>query len=498
MKKNLKILFILILSFFVFSCLLENRSTGAKSPSKSKPNILILLTDDQSFNTINALGNKEVSTPNIDKLVSNGLTFTHAHIMGSFSGAVCMPSRAMLMTGRYVQNLSKVSGAIDIKDKTMPEVLKSAGYTTFETGKWHNGRQAFAKSFTNGANIFMGGMSNHLKVPLHDFDETGEYPKSKTKYEDKFSSVIFREAAVDFLENYKQEKPFFAYVSFTSPHDPRMAPDDYQKKYNTSNISLPKNFFPKHPFDNGELIIRDENLLPFPRTKEAVKEEIAAYYAMISEVDDNIGKILNVIEETGHADNTIIIFTSDNGLAVGQHGLLGKQNLYDHSVRVPLIISGPGIKNGERTESLVYLNDVFPTVADIVGIEKPETIDGLSLLPILKDSKATVRESVYFSYKNFQRGVRTKNWKLIKYLVEGKKTTQLFEIKKDPLEMNNLANDPKYKKKVEEMTVLLQEWMNKSGDKVQLGKPDWDVKVIKSWVTERKEKGLSLDSKGVH
>tara|TARA_B100001094_G_scaffold255694_1_gene254714 strand:- start:2411 stop:3640 length:1230 start_codon:yes stop_codon:yes gene_type:complete len=409
-----------------------------------------------------------------------------------------MPSRAMLMTGRYVQNLSKVSGAIDIKDKTMPEVLKSAGYTTFETGKWHNGRQAFAKSFTNGANIFMGGMSNHLKVPLHDFDETGEYPKSKTKYEDKFSSVIFREAAVDFLENYKQEKPFFAYVSFTSPHDPRMAPDDYQKKYNTSNISLPKNFFPKHPFDNGELIIRDENLLPFPRTKEAVKEEIAAYYAMISEVDDNIGKILNVIEETGHADNTIIIFTSDNGLAVGQHGLLGKQNLYDHSVRVPLIISGPGIKNGERTESLVYLNDVFPTVADIVGIEKPETIDGLSLLPILKDSKATVRESVYFSYKNFQRGVRTKNWKLIKYLVEGKKTTQLFEIKKDPLEMNNLANDPKYKKKVEEMTVLLQEWMNKSGDKVQLGKPDWDVKVIKSWVTERKEKGLSLDSKGVH
>ena len=498
MKKNLKILFILILSFFVFSCSLENRSAIDASNYVSKPNILILLTDDQSYNTINALGNKEVSTPNIDKLVSNGLTFTHAHIMGSFSGAVCMPSRAMLMTGRYVQNLSKVSGAIDIKDKTMPEVLKSAGYTTFETGKWHNGRQAFAKSFTNGANIFMGGMSNHLKVPLHDFDETGEYPKSKTKYEDKFSSVIFKEAAVDFLENYKQEKPFFAYVSFTSPHDPRMAPDDYQKKYNTSNISLPKNFFPKHPFDNGELIIRDENLLPFPRTEEAVKEEIAAYYAMISEVDDNIGKILNVIEETGHADNTIIIFTSDNGLAVGQHGLLGKQNLYDHSVRVPLIISGPGIKNGERTESLVYLNDVFPTVADIVGIEKPETIDGLSLLPILKDSKATVRESVYFSYKNFQRGVRTKNWKLIKYLVEGKKTTQLFEIKKDPLEMNNLANDPKYKKKVEEMTVLLQEWMNKSGDKVQLGKPDWDVKVIKSWVTERKEKGLSLDSKGVH
>ena len=116
--------------------------------------------------------------------------------MGSNSGAVCLPSRAMLMTGSFVQNLAKVPAAIDINDKTMPEVLKTAGYTTFGTGKWHNGRQAFSRSFTNGANIFMGGMSNHLKVPLYDFDETGEYPRNKTYYEDKFSSVIFREAAV--------------------------------------------------------------------------------------------------------------------------------------------------------------------------------------------------------------------------------------------------------------------------------------------------------------
>ena len=496
MIRNLKKLLILILSISIFSCLSENRSIADASPNKNKPNILILLTDDQSFNTINALGNKEVSTPNIDKLVSNGLTFTHAYIMGSFSGAVCMPSRAMLMTGQYLQKLDKVQGAIGENTKTMPQLLKESGYTTFFTGKWHNRKPSFFKSFTNGENIFMGGMSNHLKVPLYNFDPSGIYPEKNKFFKDKFSSVLFKEAAVNFLSQYDGIKPFFACVSFTSPHDPRMAPDDYQKKYNSEAISLPKNFMSKHNFNNGELIIRDENLLPFPRTKEAVKGEIASYYAMISEVDDNIGKILKVLEETGHADNTIIIFTSDNGLAVGQHGLLGKQNLYEHSVRVPLIISGPGIKNGERTESLVYLNDVFPTVADIVGVEKPETVDGKSLLPILKDSKATVRESVYFSYKNFQRGVRTKNWKLIKYLVEGKKTTQLFEIKKDPLEMNNLANDPKYKKKVKEMTVLLQEWMNKSGDKVDLSKEDWGVKASKSWETKRREEGLSLDFKG--
>ena len=489
MIRNLKKLLILIFSISIYGCLSENRPTADASPNKNKPNILILLTDDQSFNTINALGNKEVSTPNIDKLVSNGFTFTRAYIMGSFSGAVCMPSRAMLMTGQYLQKLDKVQGAIGENIKTMPQLLKESGYTTFFTGKWHNRKPSFFKSFTNGENIFlMGGNGNHLKVPLYNFDPSGIYPEKNKFFKDKFSSVLFKEAAVNFLRQYDEIKPFFAFVSFTSPHDPRMAPDDYQKKYNSEAISLPKNFMSKHNFNNGELIIRDENLLPFPRTKEAVKGEIASYYAMISEVDDNIGKILKVLEETGHADNTIIIFTSDNGLAVGQHGLLGKQNLYEHSVRVPLIISGPGIKNGERTESLVYLNDVFPTVADIVGVEKSETIDGLSLLPILKDSKATVRESVYFSYKNFQRGVRTKNWKLIKYLVEGKKTTQLFDLKSDPLETNNLAHDSKYKEKINEMNGLLQEWMNKSGDKVQLDKPDWDVKVIKSWVTDRKEK----------
>ena len=495
-----KLILTILLGVVIVGCkTVEKSEEEVKNATKTKqPNILFLLTDDQSFSTIRALGNKEVYTPNMDRLVAEGTTFTHAHIMGGNTGAICMPSRAMIMTGKYVQNLAKVPGAISANDKTMPEVLKNAGYITFETGKWHNERAAFAKSFTTGGNIFMGGMSNHLKVPLHDFDVSGAYPKSERRYEDKFSSVLFREAAVDFIENYEEDKPFFAYVAFSSPHDPRMAPKEYQDKYSTEAITLPENFQPKHPFDNGEIIIRDENLLPLPRTEEAVKGEIASYYAMISEVDDNIGKVLDALEKSGKAENTIIIFAGDNGLAAGQHGLLGKQNIYDHSVRVPLVISGPGIKKGVRTESLVYLNDIFPTISDLVGVEKPETIDGTSLLPILEDPNEKVRESVFFLYKNFQRGVRTTDWKLIKYLVEGKQTTQLFEIKKDPLEMNNLADNPDYKEKVEEMTQLLQEWIDKSGDKVQLDKPDWGVKVIKSWATVRKEKGLSLDFNGNH
>ena len=288
------------------------------------------------------------------------------------------------------------------------------------------------------------------------------------------------------------------YVAFSSPHDPRMAPKEYAGKYNTEEITLPKNYMPKHPFDNGELIIRDENLLSFPRTEEAVRGEIASYYAMISEVDENIGRILDALEKSGKADNTIIVMAGDNGLAVGQHGLVGKQNLYDHSVRVPLIINGPGIKKGVRTQSLVYLNDLFPTLTELAGVETPEGLDGTSLVPILENTDATVRESVFFIYKNFQRGVRTKEWKLIKYLVEGEKTTQLFKINEDPFELNNLAENPKYKHKLVELTSIMNAWIKKSGDKVDLDKDDWGVPVIKSWVTERKEKGQSLDYKGKH
>jgi arylsulfatase A-like enzyme len=472
---------------------------GQSITYKKQPNILFLLTDDQSFNTINALGNKEVFTPNMDKLVAEGTVFTHAHIMGGNTGAICMPSRAMIMTSNYVNNLDYSSkGAIGAGEVTLPEALKNAGYETFGTGKWHNSAPSFAKSFTDGDNIFMGGMGNHRKVPVHKFDSTGKYKKNQASTSDTFSSVLFADAAIHKLESYTKEKPFFMYVAFSSPHDPRMAPKEYVAKYNTDEISLPKNFMPKHPFDNGELIIRDENLLPFPRTEIAVKEEIASYYAMISEVDANIGRILLALEKSGELDNTIVILAGDNGLAVGQHGLIGKQNIYDHSIRVPLIFKGPGIHKGTSSSSLVYLNDLYPTITELTGVTNPKKLDGVSLVPILKDTDVEVRESVYFLYKNFQRGVRTKDWKLIQYLVQGKKTTQLFQIQKDPLEMNNLAEDSRYTEKLKEMNTLLQKWIIKGGDHVELAKTDWGVPVISSWVTDRLAKGKSIDFSGVH
>jgi len=438
-----------------------------------RPNILFLFTDDQRFSTLNALNNPEIRTPNIDKLVRNGTTFTHAYIMGSMSGAVCMPSRAMLMSGRTLFHLHEGGRTIPREHVTFPEVLRKLGYRTFGTGKWHNGAPPYARSFTHGGNIFFGGMSNHLRVPVNDFDPTGEYPRRNRYIGKKFSSNLFSDAAIKFLKEYKEENPFMIYVSYTAPHDPRMAPKEYADMYPPERIQLPKNFMPEHPFDNGEMRVRDEKLAPWPRTPEVVREHIAAYYAMITHVDAQIGRVLKALEESGRADDTIIIFSGDNGLAVGQHGLMGKQNLYEHSVRVPLVMSGPGIGKGQKRDAFCYLLDIFPTLCDWLNIPVPPSVEGKSLAPVIRNEKEKVRKTLFYAYKRFQRSVRTDRWKVIMYNVKGKQTTQLFDLKNDPWELKNLAVDPAQAERIKELRTLLKDWMKRMDDPCDLNKPNW-------------------------
>jgi arylsulfatase A-like enzyme len=444
---------------------------------KKRPNILILFTDDQRFSTLNALNNPEVRTPNMDRLMLKGTTFTHAFIMGGTVPAVCMPSRGMLMTGQTLfhvhDNLVAPNEHPETPRRpytTFPEMLRQAGYTTFGTGKWHNGEALYARSFSAGENIFFGGMSDHLQVPVADFDPSGKYPKEKRHIGEKFSSNLFSDSAIQFLQQYKDDKPFLMYVAYTAPHDPRMAPKEYAGLYKPENIKVPKNFLPKHPFDNGEMEVRDEALAPWPRTPQIVREHIAAYYGMITHVDAQMGRVLEALEQSGHAADTIVIFAADNGLAVGQHGLLGKQNLYDHSVRVPLVIGGPGLPQGARSDSFCYLLDLFPTICDLTGLPVPKSVEGKSLAPLLKNPKARVRDSVFFAYRQVQRGVRTDRWKLIRYSVSGVRTTQLFDMQNDPLEMHNLAAEPENATQVREMTALLRRWMKETGDRLDLDK----------------------------
>jgi arylsulfatase A-like enzyme len=464
------------------------------SCKREKPlNILVLFTDDQRFDTIRALGNPGIHTPHLDTLVSGGTSFTNAFITGGTSGAVCMPSRAMLLTGRGLFHIEDTGSTIPENHVMMPELFRKHGYRTFGIGKWHNGREAFARCFMGGAEIMFGGMSDHWNVPVYDYDPNGAYAmrtpvierplhSNKITYkgydhitEGKHSSELFADAAIAFLEKYKSPEPFFLYVSFTAPHDPRTAPKEFLDMYDPEKISPPPNFLPRHPFDNGEMNVRDELLSEFPRTPGEIQRHIAEYYAMISHLDAQIGRILECLQRSGQANNTLTVFTCDNGLALGQHGLLGKQSVYEHSVHVPLIFRGPGIPDGVHRDDLCYLTDIFRTVCDLTGMQKPDSVEGESLDPAIKNQTRKGREALYFSYRHFQRALRLRRWKLILYNVSGTKHTQLFDLDNDPWEMNNLAEDSSQADRIREMTEMLKSMMADADDPVRLDEPDWGV-----------------------
>ncbi len=418
------------------------------------PNILFLFTDDQRFDTIGVLGNEHIRTPNLDALCESGVAFTHAGIMGSMSPAVCMPSRAQLMSGRTLFHAPHdLAGT-----PTFPEVFRAAGYATYGIGKWHNGPEAFSRSFSGGANIFFGGMSDHLAVPVQDFDPSGRYEKARECIGGKFSTELFSDSAIRFLQEYDGEAPFLLYTSYTAPHDPRTPPKQYAAMYHPGDVPLPGNLMPEHPFDNGEMRVRDEQLAPWPRTPEVIRQHIADYYGMISHVDENVGAILETLRDTGRFDDTIIVFAGDNGLAIGQHGLMGKQNMYEHSVRVPLVFSGPGIPQGRRTDALCYLLDIFPTLCDLTGIAAPGSVEGRSLAGIIRGDDDLVRDSLYFAYRDCQRAVRDDRYKLIEYSVGGTLTTQLFDILEDPLECTDLAGDSGHADRLNHLRSQLHQW----------------------------------------
>lgn len=468
---------------------LTARKSGA-APAR-RPNILFLFTDDQRFDTIAALGHPQVRTPTMDKLVARGTAFTRACIQGGTIGAVCAPSRAMMLTGQY---LFRVHDSI-VRPKPgappfslYPELMREAGYTTFGTGKWHNGPALFNRCFGGGENVMFGGMSDHLKVPVMSYDRTGKYPREGRRSGEKFSSELFSDSALRFLRTQKGGSvPFLLYVAYTAPHDPRMAPEAFTRLYDPARMTLPPNFLPQHPFDNGEMKVRDEALAPWPRTPEEVRRHIAAYYAMITEVDSEMGRVLRALEDSGRLRDTVIVFSADNGLAVGQHGLLGKQNLYDHSIRVPLVIGGPGVPAGRRNDALCYLLDICPTLLEMSGVPVPKNVDGESLLPAIQGGTRKVRDSVLAAYRHIQRAVRTERHKLIEYNVNGARTTQLFDLEKDRWEMHNLAQEASQRARVEEMRGLLRQWMKRAGDPLDLDKPDWGAKSLAAGVAANPE-----------
>ncbi len=435
-----------------------------------QPNVLLLFADDQRPDTIAAHGNPYIRTPNIDRIAAGGYSFRRAYCLGAQGGAVCVPSRAMLNTGKSFFRIS-----MDMEgETTLGELLGQNGFSTFATGKWHNGEPSWLRSFQQGKNIMFGGMSNHVKVPIVDLGEDGKLTSKREGV--RFSSSLFADAAIEFLRNYKEENPFFAYVAFTAPHDPRNPPPRYRRMYYRNRPPLPPNFAPQHPFNNGHMTGRDESLGPWPRTKEIVHDQLAEYYGLITHLDSQVGRILHELQSGPHAKNTIVIYAADHGLAVGSHGLLGKQNLYEHSMGTPLIFQGPGIPAGSESNAFCYLLDIYPTLCSLLGVEMPDGIDGQDLSPIWRGEPTMLRDSLFTSFRDLMKSVRDERWKLIRYPKIDH--TQLFDLEMDPHEMNNLAAETSQQDRIKEMLEMMQQWQQRVGDDDPLSVPNPMAKEI--------------------
>lgn len=446
----------------ILGCALSAMAGAANAAPR--PNVLLLLSDDQRADTIAALGNPIIRTPNLDRLVRAGTVFDRA-----FSpNPLCVPARAEIMTGTCGLRGGKLDMRLEGKP-LLAEALRAAGYRTCYVGKWHNQGLPDTRGYEQNQGVYYGGGGKKLTFPVdHDGRPVTGYvgwvfhdaqgrtqpemgvgltPDINARMADAAIALIGREAG----------RPFFLHVNFTAPHDPLLLPPGWEKTYDPAKIPLPANFRPEHPFDHGNLLGRDENLMARPRTAAEVRRETAAYYAVVSHMDAEIGRILAALKESGQAEKTVVIFASDQGLGLGSHGLRGKQNMYEHTVRAPLVIAGPGLPRGRRLPALCYLRDLFPTVCELAGVPVPAGVEARSLLPLLRGERESVYSCVYGYFGGLQRMIRTDRWKLVYYPQIDR--YQLFDLGQDPDELQDLAGRPEHAGTMKPLRAQLEAWL---------------------------------------
>lgn len=428
-----------------------------------RPNIVFLFADDQRADTIGAHGNAFIQTPNLDQLAADGFSFRRNYCAGSYSGAVCVASRAMLMTGHYWKRIQAKSNTNDWAGlRLLPEVLANGGdYRTHIVGKWHNGEKTLRRSFESGKSVYLGGMVNQADFVVQDYVDGTISDKRPAG---GFSSKVFADAAVEFIDEADKAEPYFLYVAFTAPHDTRNPPLEYREQYYDNRPPLPENFLPEHPFNNAPQTVsgRDEGLAPWPRTEDVIGDQLCEYYGLITHLDEQVGRIIDAVNRSGQADNTYIVYTADHGLAMGSHGLLGKQNVYEQSMSSPLILRGPGIPANQSTAAYSYVHDLFATVCGFADVPLPEDVDAVDLAPLWRGETEQVHASMFLPFQDSQRTICDGRWKLHIYPLINHRL--LFDLETDPHETNNLAEHPKQAERVVALTALMQQWRDRVGD----------------------------------
>ncbi len=467
-------------------------AAAATSPAQvpAKPNILFILTDDQAVDTIAALGEwgcdtTRIKTPNLDRLAAGGVIFRNAYNMGAWTGAVCVSSRSMLNTGRFLWHarraeMDKYRGECE-SGGMWAQRMKAAGYETYLTGKWHVETPAGAL-FDQTAHVRQGmpeTVPSAYQRPLaYQVDTWLPWDESHGGYwaGGKHWSEVVADDAVSFVKRSSEsKKPFFMYLAFNAPHDPRQSPKSYVDMYPADSVVVPHNFLPAHPFHEamglGPLTpkgLRDEVLAPFPRSEAAIRVHRGEYYALVSHLDAQIGRIIGALKASGLADNTVVLLTSDHGLAVGRHGLMGKQNMHEHSLRVPFLLSGPGIPSGHTIDARIYLQDAMATALELAGANA-SGVEFRSVLPLVRGERSTQYDAIYGAYMpDRQRAVVVGQDKLILYPSAG--AVQLFNLSADPLELNDLSVLPDSLALQRRLFARLLELQRQTGDPTDLAK----------------------------
>ena len=459
---------------FLASATAAVAAAGAKSEAKgslaqassqpaARPNVLWICTDQQRYDTIHSLGNAHLRTPNLDRLVETGVAFTHAHCQTP----ICTPSRASFLTGMYPDSVHACINGNDHWDDAAPLVTKTladAGYDCGLSGKLHlsaaQGR--IEKRPTNdGYRVFH--WSHH---PAPDWPEGHAYDTWLKEHGQDYAALHAKHGyipapwhqttwctnvAIDFIQQ-RRSGPWLFSLNCFDPHPPFDPPQEYLDRFDVESLPGPL-FRPSDLEAQARLAAIHFQSKSTPPEQFNGKLHQAKYWAQIELIDENVGRMLKTLEETGQRDNTIIIFTSDHGDACGDHGLRAKGcRFYEGLVRVPLVISWPArLKQGLRSDALVELADIVPTLLEANGLPVPERMHGKSLLPILQgradphEHRDFVR-SVYFRVlqgpESYASMIRTRRHKLVSY--HGHGLGELFDLENDPGEFVNLWDDRRH------------------------------------------------------
>jgi arylsulfatase A-like enzyme len=427
--------------------------------AESRPNLVFLLADDLRWNALGCMGDRVIQTPHIDRLAAEGVLFRNAFVTTS----ICAVSRASFFSGQYARRHGINDFATPFKPEqwanTYPALLRRAGYRTGFIGKFGVGRDVapMAKEFD-----FWRGLPGQAG-PFFD-------PKDTTR---THATARFGSQALEFLAGCEPGKPFCLSVSFSAPHardgDPREFPPDLRDEKLYADVTFPvprtanERFFKMLP----EFVQNSEGHLRWKRrfaTPEMYQQIVRDYYRLITGVDREVGRIVDALRQRKLADNTLIVFTSDNGFFLGERGMADKWLMYEESIRVPLMVFDPALpqrQRGRKVDALVLNIDVAPTLLDFAGVPIPAGMQGRSLRPWVRGASPAWRSDWFYEYHTLPRrippseGVRTERWAYLRWVGVDPAVEELYDLQRDPLEEHNLARDPEHART---LTLLRERW----------------------------------------